>query len=194
MNWTNEQKEKLRVLWSQKPELSTSEIGDKLGCGKNAVIGQAGRMKLEKRRPPIKPSKEIDAVVKAFQADDELETLPMAEIAARLGVPRSQVKAAGRRLKLHLRGGERGKVIVLKGSKSLPPASPLPAVDLSQEQLGEAPCCWPLWGHRDRPSHIYCEKPVRLGRVWCPAHCEIGFIPMQQFPQWAKSANKPPPR
>lgn len=51
--WTQKQKSQLKTLWSS--ELSTSEIAKKLGGGitKNAVVGQAYRMGLQRRASPI---------------------------------------------------------------------------------------------------------------------------------------------
>lgn len=42
----------LRLLWSE--GLPTSEIGRRLGCSKDAVIGKAHRLDLDARRSPIK--------------------------------------------------------------------------------------------------------------------------------------------
>lgn len=52
MGWTAEQKEELTRLWNE--GLSTGEIGKALGMSKNAVVGQAHRLGLERRPSPIR--------------------------------------------------------------------------------------------------------------------------------------------
>ncbi|MCP5364914.1 MAG: global cell cycle regulator GcrA-like protein [Hyphomicrobiales bacterium] len=50
--WTAEKIAALMALWNE--ELSTSEIGRRLGVTKNAVIGKVHRLGLPKRRPSPK--------------------------------------------------------------------------------------------------------------------------------------------
>ena len=52
MPWTEDKVEKLRELWDQ--GLPTSQIGKILDFTKNAVVGKAHRIGLERRPSPIK--------------------------------------------------------------------------------------------------------------------------------------------
>ncbi|MFC3231113.1 GcrA family cell cycle regulator [Marinibaculum pumilum] len=51
MAWTPDTVEQLKVLWSQ--GLSITQIGKQLGMTRNAVVGKAHRIGLEKRTSPI---------------------------------------------------------------------------------------------------------------------------------------------
>jgi len=33
-------------------------------------------------------------------------------------------------------------------------------------------CLWPLWGHRERATHLYCGEPIATGCAfpWCDKH------------------------
>jgi GcrA cell cycle regulator len=55
-DWTAERTAALIALWNE--ELSTSEIGCRLGITKNAVIGKVHRLGLKQRRPSPKPKPE----------------------------------------------------------------------------------------------------------------------------------------
>ena len=52
MSWNDENVEKLRELWDQ--GLPTAQIGKLLGFTKNAVVGKAHRIGLERRPSPIR--------------------------------------------------------------------------------------------------------------------------------------------
>ena len=54
MSWTEEKVSQLRELWDQ--GLPTSQIGKILDFSKNAVVGKAHRIGLERRPSPIKRS------------------------------------------------------------------------------------------------------------------------------------------
>jgi GcrA cell cycle regulator len=59
--WTPERVQQLRDLWAE--GATTSEIGRRIGCGKNAIIGKAWRLKLDARPSPIRR----DVVPKAIR-------------------------------------------------------------------------------------------------------------------------------
>jgi GcrA cell cycle regulator len=52
MEWTQEAVARLRVLWDEGH--STTQIGLRLGCNKNMVVGKAHRLDLPKRGPSPK--------------------------------------------------------------------------------------------------------------------------------------------
>ncbi|MCW5700510.1 MAG: global cell cycle regulator GcrA-like protein [Rhodospirillales bacterium] len=54
--WTPERTAALIALWNE--QLSTAEIGRRLGITKNAVIGKVHRLGLQQRRPSPKPKTE----------------------------------------------------------------------------------------------------------------------------------------
>lgn len=40
---------------------------------------------------------------------------------------------------------------------------------------GKIDCCrWPMWDHKGKPTHIYCDKPTvgygTLGKLYCTTH------------------------
>jgi GcrA cell cycle regulator len=75
-NWTHETVALLRLYWAE--GFSTAQIGRRLGCGKNAVVGKAHRLGLSPRPSPIGAG-EANAAAK-------LNTAAVAEIRA-LHVP-----------------------------------------------------------------------------------------------------------
>lgn len=60
--WTPERTAALIALWSE--ELSTSEIGRRLGITKNAVIGKVHRLGLPKRRQSPKAAEETADIIR----------------------------------------------------------------------------------------------------------------------------------
>jgi GcrA cell cycle regulator len=60
--WTPERIAALIALWNE--ELSTSEIGRRLGITKNAVIGKVHRLGLPRRRPSVLTEPEPAQVIK----------------------------------------------------------------------------------------------------------------------------------
>lgn len=51
--WNEATIARLRALWAE--GLSTAEIGRRMGCGKNAVVGKAHRLNLPTRPSPVRP-------------------------------------------------------------------------------------------------------------------------------------------
>lgn len=62
LDWTPERIAALIALWNE--SLSTSEIGNRLGITKNAVIGKVHRLGLPQRRPTQKPEPVAANVIK----------------------------------------------------------------------------------------------------------------------------------
>lgn len=70
-----------------------------------------------------------------------------------------------------------------KGAKtyrSVP--KPPPPVRSPPPSVGSSPtCCWPLWGHRERPrEYRFCGAASVVGQSWCPEHYETVFPPRGQ--------------
>lgn len=72
MQWTEERVEQLRKYWRE--GLSAGKISEKLEVSRNAVIGKAHRLGLEKRPSPIRPKNKTTAkvAVKAKTSKDKL--------------------------------------------------------------------------------------------------------------------------
>lgn len=66
MLWTDERIGLLKQWWAE--GVATAEIGRRLGCGKNAAVGKAHRLNLERRRTGNQPAFLIEARIKARQA------------------------------------------------------------------------------------------------------------------------------
>lgn len=52
--------------------------------------------------------------------------------------------------------------------KALPKALPAPL----PRDIRRGGCLWPLWGHRERATHLYCGEPIATGCAfpWCDKH------------------------
>ena len=66
MIWDSTAKQKLRQLWDAK--LTANMIAEQLGCTRNAVVGMAHRMKLDKRPNPIKRMSEAEREARKREA------------------------------------------------------------------------------------------------------------------------------
>jgi Uncharacterized protein conserved in bacteria len=74
-DWTPERIAALIALWNE--ELSTSEIGRRLGITKNAVIGKVHRLGLQKRRPSAKDEEEQVDVIRLEALTSEMCCWPV---------------------------------------------------------------------------------------------------------------------
>ncbi len=147
---TEEQIEKLRALWPE--NISTSEIGRRIGVTKGVVIGKADRLGLPRRPEPI-------ALTRIEWTDERIATLRMMwpdntveEIRARIGVSKSAVIGKAHVLKLPMKASLPGL-----RSEGDAPISP----HLSREPLAPMhPTSWnaiqvPVWV-REGWSHGDC--------------------------------------
>src|SRR3954468_22955304 len=77
MSWTDERIERLKKMWHD--GATASQIADELGgVSRNAVIGQAHRLGLEQRPPPVKPGEEKGGRPKANPAPPPAAPNPIA--------------------------------------------------------------------------------------------------------------------
>lgn len=137
--------EELRRLAELRPSLTCREIGERLGTGRNSVIGKMYRLKLGQRenpqkkihiegsfaRPPLKPVERKPPTKSREPAD--------------IFFP---------------------KTIVPLPAKYTPPApgaNATPFIDATPSQ-----CRFPLWQHHERIGKV-CGNPVIPGISWCPA-------------------------
>ena len=74
-DWTPERIATLIALWNE--DLSTSEIGRRLGFTKNAVIGKVHRLGLPKRRPSAKDEEEPVDIVRLESLSSDMCSWPV---------------------------------------------------------------------------------------------------------------------
>jgi len=76
--WTSERTAALIALWNE--GISASEIGRRLGITKNAAIGKAFRLQLEKRRPTVaaEPEPETHSVIRLDRLGAGMCSWPLA--------------------------------------------------------------------------------------------------------------------
>jgi hypothetical protein len=60
-------------------------------------------------------------------------------------------------------------------------------------------CCWPLWGNKGKPTHLYCGQERQPGAVYCPKHyarAYVGRVAQRQVadivPNYSRSAYSKP--
>lgn len=95
----------LGELWVQMPHLSTAEIGLRMNMTKNAVCGRAGRISLDPRPSPLKPSPNTPAMKQRVR---ELFALGLSgqQIAKNTGLRRQNVCQIKRYMEPIERAGE----------------------------------------------------------------------------------------
>lgn len=277
-DWSPQADSLLQVYWYQRTpdgrEWTTAEIGEKLGCNKNQVIGRARRLRLQPRQSPIRvderregrwPKEKVAAFVRQWTDRSLGRPLRFDEIATTLNITPAAVREAARRMallnpeELAVRGMPRpvstlpplaSSVAREEAETGASPAAPAPAAPAPAAAPGDAPgrapvdpaivrrgpfrvggavqarargdgpqddrtwrvgrrlapvaptaadaapaprpaptvipsaggrtCCWPLWGHRDRPTHRYCGDPIDathgLTEPYCAEHRAIAWV------------------
>ena len=156
----------LIALWAE--NMSTPEIGRRLGISKNAAVGRAHRLGLPGKPSPIRRG--------GYAAPPRSHHGPGVARATGATLPPLPSKAAG------------------GATRRLPSApAPMRAPVAEAAQGVVVPCRMPLWGHKAKPTYAelldpasWCGKDSRPGRSWCPACSRIVFTPRQ--PQEGASA------
>jgi GcrA cell cycle regulator len=176
MEWSDGLIAKLRALWAT--DLSTAQIGLRMDISKNAVVGKAHRLDLPPRPSPIrrdgvsKPRKP-----KSVRAAVTLPPLRSVEPAvptstqSRLAQPVTSVRSPTAQAPLPSYGPDIRRLRGHRAASSSPQLFP-PTRVVTPPVLADK-CVWPLWGHQERPTHRYCERPSE-GR-WCEEHCRLGY-------------------
>jgi GcrA cell cycle regulator len=167
-DWTEEAEARLRALWAQAdPVLSTGLIGQMIGCGKNAVVGKAHRLRLPARPSPIRTLKNPDG-----------------SPVVRKPVPKRVAKAPGALVTLPS---------MARPVEALPLRSPLPEAEAPTVPVPPAPvaaqpprndgrgCCYPI-GEPRAPGFRFCEAAVEtVGRVYCDEHHALCWIKVREL-------------
>lgn len=170
--WPPERIEQLRALWAE--GLSTAEIGRRMGCGKNAIVGKAHRLFLPPRPSPIKRSAEPKASA-VLRARVTLPPLPSVHPA----VVRAEKQNYVARIKAKMAGGAIGAIASVDeftGDDRL-------AITVMVRQVAKAAapppprgaCCW-LYG--ERGAYRQCEA-VAVRGSYCADHGRRAYQPSQ---------------
>ena len=190
-DWTDKKRKALPALWQKH---SAMEIAVQFGWGKegkNAVIGVVHRMNLTKdgsKRDPVVPmpngnQPRLDGdLIRRLIAEGK----PNREIAAAAGCDSSTVSKYKKPRTDRKVIAPRVVVPVPQPPIVRPTMAAIEAVQQIKMSLplsSGTRCLFPLWGHKERPTHRYCEKPAltdeRLARprVYCAEHRRACFAP-----------------
>jgi GcrA cell cycle regulator len=164
--WSKESIARLKELWNgTDPQLSTAEIGRRMGMSKNAIVGKVHRLELDARPSPIKRGSAWEAKLNAPS-----RRLPLA--GSTLPSTPSEIAAVA----ASLLDSE-----VLPPLPSEPPPKPLPVVKFkpyepppppepTRFRRSERMCCWPVG--QGRPT-LFCEAPIGPDVPYRVSYCEV---------------------
>lgn len=179
--WPPERIAKLRKFWDE--GLSGSQIGERLGTTKNAVIGEAHRLGLPRRPSPIRAK------------SDQTEGVPrQATATGENGVNRRAIKgptlspiASCERRPESPDGRSDGECDAGTSAVGVG-ASPAHALGPSSRGTGwfsppayvyvpprSSPCSWPI-GEPGTRTFRYCDAPSERGRPYCADHCAVAYL------------------
>ena len=155
IDWTGEIVASLRQLWAEgRP---TAEIGRRLGVTKNAIIGKARRLGLERRPSPIR--KNGARTPRLPPAPRLADIMPTTTAVTAPGTPaaRSATSAAYQPKPVGLRAS------VLR-----------PSSQATSAPVTSKPCCWPI-GDPGTRGFRFCGGPALTGKPYCAEHCAIAY-------------------
>jgi GcrA cell cycle regulator len=160
MEWTEETIQRLRDLWDE--GLSTAEIGQRLFCTKNSVVGKAHRLDLPARPSPIRRDGQPRPVY-VRKPRILRETLPPLLSCLSAPTPPPEPRKA-----------------FLPRIKN--PESPMsrPTAAKSVFVGPPKPCCWPLGDPRDRENFRFCMDPSEPGKPYCPDHVKLAYMKVER--------------
>ena len=144
MSWNDENVARLKDLWDQ--GLPTAQIGKLLGFTKNAVVGKAHRIGLERRPSPIRRT--------SIKPDRKKARSPV--------MP-----------KLNFENTSAEKLIpnnTIKNNFSFQSTIKNPL-----STGGTRNCEWPM-GHPDEPEFHFCNQKRLNEKPYCIDHCAIAYI------------------
>lgn len=155
MSWTINSISKLKKLWDK--GISTSEIGNKLGFSKNAVVGKAHRLGLKSRsntvikkikRKKTVPPKTKAAITKTEKVAATPKTTEKASKTA--SAPITPIKAKAKS------SSKKSKHVV-------------EMMDLKKNM-----CRWPLGDPRSS-DFSFCGEPTFKNKPYCLTHCTEAY-------------------
>lgn len=163
MEWSNQTILRLRALWAE--GYSTTEIGRRLGCSKNAAIGKARRLGLPERPSPIRRGGERKAPTPYVRRTPVPTLPPLASDAAPVVATPIAWPASLAAVAPAIAG-----VAVLPVRTSLPAPQPVQAPPVP----GKVPHC--LWPMNDGRPWRFCGDPTKAGSVYCGTHDKRAYV------------------
>ena len=148
MSWNDDNVARLRELWDQ--GLPTAQIGKLLGFTKNAVVGKAHRIGLERRPSPIRRT--------AVKPDRKKARSP---VMPKLNFEQLD-EQTGDNFKENTISIYEKRSSGHQGTNLLSP-------------IGKRGCEWPE-GHPDEAEFHFCGKERFEDKPYCLDHCSIAYI------------------
>ena len=149
MPWNDENVSRLRELWDQ--GLPTAQIGKLLGFTKNAVVGKAHRIGLERRPSPIRRT-----AVKPDRKKARSPVIPKLNFESQAGLNNSDTNKTEYQQ-------------TTSNIKFQPKTKNLFAV------APKRGCEWPE-GHPDEVEFHFCGKERFEDKPYCLDHCAVAYI------------------
>ena len=149
MPWDEENVAQLRELWDQ--GLPTSQIGKILNFTKNAVVGKAHRIGLERRPSPIRRT--------AVKPDRKKARSPV--------TPKLNFESIDQKEISNLQNKESNDNKLHSSFK--------PSVNSLFGGTKKRGCEWPE-GDPDEPGFHFCEKERFEDKPYCLNHCAVAYI------------------
>lgn len=182
-DWTDDDRRRLEELWAT--GLSGEKIARQIGRTKNSVLGQAHRMRLPGRTPAVvRKTEPLDAekTELARVMWHERKAMSIPDIARALGVTVDVLRGKAFRLNWPARGFAKSYRIAAAKTIVAAPVTPeaqpfimAPPVSIVFKPRPPRACCWPMWGHNERPTHRYCDGMAVAGRAYCGEHAAIAY-------------------
>ena len=148
MSWNDKNVSRLRDLWDQ--GLPTAQIGKLIGFTKNAVVGKAHRIGLERRPSPIRRT--------AVKPDRKKARSP---VMPKLNFEQSD-EQTGDNFRENTISIYEKRSSGLQGTNLLAP-------------IGKRGCEWPL-GHPDEPEFHFCNEERFEDKPYCLNHCTVAYV------------------
>ncbi len=146
MSWNESNVARLRELWDQ--GLPTAQIGKLLGFTKNAVVGKAHRIGLERRPSPIRRT--------AVKPDRKKARSPITP-------------------KLNFENSEESKEkTIIKGHTKVEEGFQPTVKNLLKNNTARG-CEWPE-GHPDESDFKFCGKERFEDKPYCLDHCAVAYV------------------
>lgn len=157
--WANEKNvDVLRSMWAD--GYSASQIAERLGCSRSAIIGKVHRLKIEGRVTRIRKSSDPQV-----QRLDKLRALrrkrTIVNGVVTVKKPKPFVFGAGT------------KPVILDGT--LPAANDADVARVKLIDLESHHCRWPSSDDPRDPNFGFCGKTVASGLSYCPHHAARAF-------------------
>lgn len=157
-NWTDAMRDKVRELWN-KGDLSTAEIGRRVGMSKNAIVGAAHRMGLDAKPSPIA----------GHDAAREAVSRPLRALATSSTIP----PLVSHQTPLELRAADRTPSpfdnVVYRPVVREALRLPIPTTKT---------CQWPM--NDGAPAWLFCDEPATT-RCYCGYHASVAYVGVRRI-------------